>query len=91
MQQGPVYQRPGGGPRATKRDPACPARRPEEYTHSRGAAVYAAGPLPSPIRCRGGAMTETEIESLKEKITTLRLEHHDLDAAICRMEESKIF
>jgi len=36
-------------------------------------------------------MTETEIESLKEKITTLRLEHHDLDAAICRMEESKIF
>jgi hypothetical protein len=36
-------------------------------------------------------MTEAEIESLKLKITTLRLEHHDLDAAICRMEESRIF
>jgi hypothetical protein len=36
-------------------------------------------------------MTEAEIESLKQKITTLRLEHHDLDAAICRMEESRIF
>lgn len=36
-------------------------------------------------------MTETEIESLKDKITTLQLEHHDLDAAVCRMEESKIF
>jgi hypothetical protein len=40
---------------------------------------------------RGGAMTEAEIESLKLKISTLRLEHHDLDAAICRMEESRIF
>lgn len=36
-------------------------------------------------------MTEAEIESLKQKISTLRLEHHDLDAAICRMEESRIF
>lgn len=36
-------------------------------------------------------MTETEIESLKQKISTLRLEHHDLDAAISRMEESRIF
>jgi hypothetical protein len=36
-------------------------------------------------------MTETEIESLMQKISTLRLEHHDLDAAICRMEESRIF
>jgi hypothetical protein len=36
-------------------------------------------------------MTEAEVESLKQKITTLRLEHHDLDAAICRMEESRIF
>lgn len=36
-------------------------------------------------------MTEAEIESLKQKITTLRVEHHDLDAAICRMEESRIF
>lgn len=36
-------------------------------------------------------MTETEIESLKQMISTLRLEHHDLDAAVCRMEESRIF
>jgi hypothetical protein len=36
-------------------------------------------------------MTETEIESLKQKISTLQLEHHDLDAAICRMEESRVF
>ncbi|MFO1364309.1 MAG: DUF465 domain-containing protein [Burkholderiales bacterium] len=36
-------------------------------------------------------MTEAEIESLKQKISTLRLEHHDLDAAICRMEESRVF
>jgi hypothetical protein len=36
-------------------------------------------------------MTEAEIESLKLKITTLRMVHHDLDAALCRMEESRIF
>lgn len=36
-------------------------------------------------------MTDTEIEVLREKISSLRTEHHDLDAAIARMEESQIF
>lgn len=36
-------------------------------------------------------MTEAEIEAVKEKIGSLRTEHHDLDAAISRMEESRIF
>jgi hypothetical protein len=36
-------------------------------------------------------MTEAEIEALREKISSLRTEHHDLDAAITRMEESRIF
>jgi hypothetical protein len=36
-------------------------------------------------------MTEPEIEALKEKVSSLRTEHHDLDAAISRMEESRIF
>ncbi|HLB16610.1 MAG TPA: DUF465 domain-containing protein [Burkholderiales bacterium] len=36
-------------------------------------------------------MTEAEIEALKEKINSLRTEHHDLDAAIARVEESRIF
>jgi len=36
-------------------------------------------------------MTDAEIEALREKIGSLRTEHHDLDAAISRMEESQIF
>ena len=36
-------------------------------------------------------MTDAEIEALREKISALRTEHHDLDAAIARMEESKVF
>jgi hypothetical protein len=36
-------------------------------------------------------MTDAEIEALREKISALRTEHHDLDAAITRMEESRIF
>lgn len=36
-------------------------------------------------------MTEAEIEALRERISSLRTEHHDLDAAIARMEESRIF
>ncbi len=36
-------------------------------------------------------MTDTEIEVLREKISSLRTEHHDLDAAIARMEDSQIF
>jgi len=36
-------------------------------------------------------MTDAEIEALREKISSLRTEHHDLDAAIARMEESRIF
>jgi len=36
-------------------------------------------------------MTDAEIEALREKISSLRTEHHDLDAAITRMEESRIF
>ena len=36
-------------------------------------------------------MTETEIETLKERISALRTEHHDLDAVISRMEESRVF
>jgi len=36
-------------------------------------------------------MTDAEIEALRERITSLRTEHHDLDAAIARMEESRIF
>ncbi|MGH8682543.1 MAG: DUF465 domain-containing protein [Burkholderiales bacterium] len=36
-------------------------------------------------------MTDAEIEALKEKISSLRTEHHDLDAAIARVEESRIF
>ena len=36
-------------------------------------------------------MTDPEIEALRERIGSLRTENHDLDAAISRMEESKIF
>jgi hypothetical protein len=36
-------------------------------------------------------MNEAEFESLKERITSLRVEHHDLDAAIARMEERGVF
>jgi hypothetical protein len=36
-------------------------------------------------------MTEAEIETLKERISALRTEHHDLDAVIARMEESRVF
>ena len=36
-------------------------------------------------------MTEAEIEAIREKLGSLRTEHHDLDAAIARMEESRIF
>jgi hypothetical protein len=36
-------------------------------------------------------MTDAEIETLRERISSLRTEHHDLDAAIARMEESRIF
>jgi hypothetical protein len=36
-------------------------------------------------------MTEAEIETLKERISALRTEHHDLDAVISRMEESRVF
>ena len=36
-------------------------------------------------------MTEAEIEALREKISSLRTEHYDLDAAVARMEESRIF
>jgi hypothetical protein len=36
-------------------------------------------------------MSEAEVESLKERIGSLKTEHHDLDAAIARMEESRIF
>jgi hypothetical protein len=36
-------------------------------------------------------MTEAEIETLKARISELRTEHHDLDAVISRMEESRIF
>ena len=36
-------------------------------------------------------MTDAEIEALREKIGSLRTEHHDLDAVISRMEESQVF
>ena len=36
-------------------------------------------------------MTEAEIETLKEKLSTLRTEHHDLDAVISRIEESRVY
>ena len=47
--------------------------------------------LPSNFRAKEAAMTDPEIEALRERIGSLRTEHHDLDAAISRMEESKIF
>jgi hypothetical protein len=46
---------------------------------------------PSTFRAKEAAMTDTEIEALRERISSLRTEHHDLDAAISRMEESRIF
>ena len=36
-------------------------------------------------------MTDAEIEALRARISSLRTEHHDLDAAIARLEESRIF
>ena len=42
-----------------------------------------AAPYPSTFRAKEAAMTDTEIEALREKISSLRTEHHDLDAAIC--------
>jgi hypothetical protein len=36
-------------------------------------------------------MTDAEVETLKERISALRTEHHDLDAVISRMEESQVF
>lgn len=36
-------------------------------------------------------MNEAELENLKDRITTLRVEHHDLDAVIARMEERGVF
>ncbi len=36
-------------------------------------------------------MVESEVESLRARITSLVTEHHNLDAAILRMAESKVF
>jgi hypothetical protein len=36
-------------------------------------------------------MVESEVETLRARITSLVVEHHDLDAAISRMAESKIY
>ena len=36
-------------------------------------------------------MTETEIQSLRERIAALKLEHDDLDVVISRMSESQLY
>jgi hypothetical protein len=36
-------------------------------------------------------MVESEVESLRTRINSLAVEHQDLDAAIARMEESKVY
>ncbi|MSQ20614.1 MAG: DUF465 domain-containing protein [Betaproteobacteria bacterium] len=36
-------------------------------------------------------MVESEVGFLRTRIHSLAVEHHDLDAAIARMEESKVF
>ncbi len=36
-------------------------------------------------------MVESEVESLRARINSLVVEHHDLDAAISRMAESNIY
>jgi hypothetical protein len=61
-------------------------------SRSKLAARLAAYPHSSTFRAKEAAMmTDAEIEALREKISSLRTEHHDLDAAISRMEDSRIF
>ena len=64
---------------------------PSRAARSKLAVAAPARTLPSTFRAKEAAMTDAEIEALRERISSLRTEHHDLDAAISRMEESRIF